>query len=583
VDHETHLRRRVRWFALGIALLGICIFMPSLRSPFLLDDYLHASMVNGTFPASRSPFDLYDFVTDADRGVLFARGILPWWTHPHLTIRFFRPLSSGLLWIDHALYGHRPVLLHLQSFAWWLAAVLALRALYARTFRPRVTLLATTIFAFAPCHAIPLAWIANREALVSLALGTMGLGAYLHWRDPARAKGRRARDAALAAMFFGLAMLGGEYALSFAGYVLAFELLRRGAPVLERVVGTLPFALPAAIYLGVRAALHYGAAGSAFYSDPMRDPLTFLRTVPWRVNVLLVDGWWGYEAEAGPMASRLALASALGATTLLLVVPMRRMFKGLAAGEREAASWLLLGSLFAIGPVLAVVPSPRLLGTPMIGIAAVVALLLDRAWFPRVAATKGWSAELTGLAAIALGFAHLVHGPVTAWLAGKRMRDEAVNFMDRAAWLRDKLSNPLNAEIAILRGNADMFFGPFALDPTGAPPKDWRVLAYAGHVLVRRQDARTLELIVPPGKGLFPVGAGDLFRSADLALRPGDEIDVATMHVRILETGPHGPTRARFVFDEDIDQSPYVWVTDDHDGFHDAKLPAPGFGAPFDP
>src|SRR5580658_562131 len=87
--------------------IGVLVFLPSLLSPLVLDDYLHASMVRGTFPAPRGIFDLYDFVSDADRRILIDRGVLPWWTHPAFTIRFFRPLSSALLWFSHkTLHDH---------------------------------------------------------------------------------------------------------------------------------------------------------------------------------------------------------------------------------------------------------------------------------------------------------------------------------------------------------------------------------------------------------------------------------------------------------------------------------------------
>src|SRR5690348_15904405 len=90
-------RRGIRRFDARIALMlillvGTLAFLPALRSPFMLDDYMHTSMVEGTFPGQRGPFDLYDFVNDTDRGVFMTRGLLPWWTHPKLTIRFFRPL-----------------------------------------------------------------------------------------------------------------------------------------------------------------------------------------------------------------------------------------------------------------------------------------------------------------------------------------------------------------------------------------------------------------------------------------------------------------------------------------------------------
>src|SRR5689334_10732922 len=78
-----------RHFLAALFLVGALVNSPALRSAYLLDDYLHASMVAGVYPTPRGPFDLYNFVSDADRDVLVDRGMLPWWSDPRLTIRFF--------------------------------------------------------------------------------------------------------------------------------------------------------------------------------------------------------------------------------------------------------------------------------------------------------------------------------------------------------------------------------------------------------------------------------------------------------------------------------------------------------------
>src|SRR4051794_28837520 len=91
----------VRW-RLGLLLVlllgGALVHLPAVRCPFILDDYMHASMIEGSIGVRRGPFDLYDFVNDVDRATFLERGLLPWWSHPRLTIRFFRPLSSALRW-----------------------------------------------------------------------------------------------------------------------------------------------------------------------------------------------------------------------------------------------------------------------------------------------------------------------------------------------------------------------------------------------------------------------------------------------------------------------------------------------------
>src|SRR3954466_2834445 len=64
--------------------IGAILFSPALTTPLFLDDHLQGAMVEGTFPAARSPLNLYDFVDDGDRKMLTDRGLLPWWSHPQL-------------------------------------------------------------------------------------------------------------------------------------------------------------------------------------------------------------------------------------------------------------------------------------------------------------------------------------------------------------------------------------------------------------------------------------------------------------------------------------------------------------------
>lgn len=538
-------------------------------------------MVEGTFPARRGVLDLYDFVDDGDRVALLARGLLPWWTDPRLTIRFFRPLSSALLYLDHRLFSHAALPMHLHSLAWWAAAVLAARALFRRALPERPALLATAIFALSPCHALPLAWVANREALISLAFGALGVAAHARWVER-----RGVRDFATAAALFALALLGGgEYALSFGGYVLAMDLVRKGERPLSRVASWLPFLVPAALYLALRGALGYGSVGSGFYSDPLKAPGTFLANAPMRALSLVGSAWLTLDTEAwrsGVM--RWLLLAIVLAGGFAMFHATRRALARLTAEQRRTATWLLLGSALALAPVLAVVPARRLLGTSMLGVAALVALVLDRAWFPtpdEEAEPKSRVAALGSLAAMALGFAHLVHGPGTSWLQARQHRNDGLDFATRVTFLRGAVGDPTSAQIAFVRGLAGDFFAPFALDPRGATPRRWTVLAQSGHVLALRRDERTLELVTPHGRGLYPIGERNLYRPADAPLRAGAEIAAPGMRVTVLEVEESGPRVVRFEFDDDPER--LTWMTDDFDEMRPASLPKVGFGTPFDP
>lgn len=574
--------RKRAWLPLALLLLaGVIVYLPALRSPYLLDDYLHASMIDGTFPARRGPFDLYNFVDDADRATLIERGMIPWWSHPRLTIRFFRPLSSALLWADHRLLGNGPLPLHVHSLAWWAAVVLAARAFFRRAFSARVAWLATVIFALAPCHVLPLAWLANREALISLGFGTLALTAYLRWRAELRP-----RDGAAAAALFAIALLGGEYAVCLGGYVVAFELLRRGDGLGRRGLGLLPFAAPAAAYLFVRARLGYGAAGSGFYTDPFHETRAFLGVAPRRLGTLLADLWLTLDNQTlSADTPAWALALLVLGVGALLVVPLRRTLTRLDDAPRATASWLLLGSFLALTPVLAVVPSPRLLGASLLGVAPVVALLLDHAWFSGVTPPPGrrGAAELTGIAALLLGFAHLVHGPVTSWLVGRHFAGTAVLFASNAAALRAKIADPASAEVVVIRGLGGSFFLPFALDKHGAPPARWRILAQTGHALALRRGPRTLDILVPAGQGVFPIGSGNLFRNERLQVNVGDTYAVPGLRATILEMGAQGPRAVRYELERDLEEPPYTWISEGLDGYRETPPPQVGFGEPLDP
>src|SRR5262245_912453 len=72
------------------------------------DDYSLLAQIERTVPALShgSPIDLYRFIPDrAELDVFVKFGPVPWFADPSLKIHFFRPLSSLLLTLDHALWG----------------------------------------------------------------------------------------------------------------------------------------------------------------------------------------------------------------------------------------------------------------------------------------------------------------------------------------------------------------------------------------------------------------------------------------------------------------------------------------------
>jgi len=242
---------------------------------------------------------------------------------------------------------------------------------------------------------------------------------------------------------------------------------------------------------------------------------------------------------------------------------------------------MLMGSQLSLVPLLAVEPGPRVLGMAVLGLAPVVALVLDRAWFPPSPLPRGGVDELVGLTALVLGFFQLVHGPGTAWLVGAYCQRRSRDFAAGVAELRDRLGDLHDKEIIVLHARSEnSFFMPFALDPDGKPLARWRILATTGHVLALRHGARNLELVVSKEQSLF---SWDLFRQSSSSPAAGDVFDTHGLRAKVLEVGPLGPRRVEFEFDRDLDAPDLAWIAESSQGtYPSVTLPQPPFGMPFD-
>ncbi len=572
------LRRFPAWAVVPVVLsVGALLFLPAVLCPLFLDDYLQAAMIRGAFPAKRGPFDLYNFIDDSVRRALFEEGALPWWASPNIKLKFFRPLSSALRWLDHS-YLRAPMLMHLHSLAWWVAASLAARVLFRRLFSNRIATLAFIVFALAPCHALPLAWLANREALVALTFSALGLAAYVRFRLEGAAW-----LAVVSMTFFALGMMSGEYALCITGYIVAFEVFRRGDTILRRAVGLVPFALPAGAYLVVRRLLDYGARGSGFYTDPFVDVLAFLKVAPLRFLTLFGDAWLAPDLDS--YRPRWIAIPFVAMVVALAWVPVRRMLASLDTPRKNVLSFMVLGSALSLLPVTSVIPSFRLLEASMLGVAAGVATFLDFVWFPVAGAPVHGSSRavrLTGFVALMFGFAHLVRGPVLATVTGIGVHNRANGFRGHADFIRDLLTGSPKQHLVFVLAPEETLFLPYMLMAEGITPPKLVALADVSHVLLLAKDEHTLQAIVPSDRTLVPQGEGSLFRDDSAPLRRGAWVSVNGMRATVLEVGEAGPTSARFAFDDEYDSPDLLWVSAGGSSLHTVDLPEPGFGLPVD-
>ncbi len=563
-----------------VLLLGALLFAPTVNTPFLFDDLMHSSMVEGTFVAERDALSLYDFVTEPDRAAYVEKGHLPWWSHPELSIRFLRPLASALRFGEQRLFGPSAPLMHLHSFLWWVLSVLSARALYRRIASARAALIAVAIFALGPWHVFPLAWIANREILLTLACGAYALNWHVRWQ-----RSGQSRDALIALLLYVLCVATGEYAMCLAGYVVGLEWARSGVGVRKRVIGLALYFTPALIYLALRATFGYGTVASSFYIDPLAAPGQFLLRAPERAIMLLAEGWltlgstpWGTTLPKGMVAILVACAA------LALLGPLRQVAAGLPRDRRRLLLAALFGSLVAIVPVLSVAPAPRLLGASALGMSIVLGCLLDHAWFGTAAQSAPGSRfrkEWLGAVATLFAFAHFVHGPARSALSARELRQSSSAFAASTARIAADVPSLTGAQFMVLRGMGGSFFGPFALHPRGMAPKSWNVLALTGHVLVKRTGRHSIELITGRHAALYPCGRDNLFRDESEPLAVGDSLAIPGGRVTVLELAHGCPRRAALHFDAPADD--IIWLQEKFMGLERLTLPEVGFGMPLDP
>jgi hypothetical protein len=565
---------------IAFAILVVLVHLPALQAPLILDDYAHMAMIDGKYVGHRGVFDLYDFVDGSNRAAAIDLGVIPWWTTPDFVVRFFRPLASALLWIDYRVFGHGGgVAAHLDSLLWWGVGTVAVYALLAGAFSRRVGWIGGFVFALAACHVLPLAWVASRAALLSTATGALALGTYSRWREQ-----RRPRDGVASAALFALAAAAGEYTLCFTGYALAIEATRGREGVARRTLGAATFALPIGAYLLARSLLHYGAHGGGLYHDPLHDIGTFARGAPRRLAVLLTSAWlaiddhWSVAAPAGTLAVMTLVGAAV------LAMPVAKTIASLDSVQKRRAIWLLAGSFISIAPVLSVEASVRLLGPSMIGVSGIIALVIDRAWFPPVPQPRrGW-AELSSLVALGLAFVHLARAPIDTLMGLRAVA--ALNGADtyRMRWVAEHA--PGHSEVVAIRtvSAPALVFAPFTIG--GPTPVRWRVLTFmSGRPLLLRTGQRAIELVASTAQPLFPVGPGQLFRDRDEVYRAGDVVNLEGMKVTILQIDDKNglPRRIRYEFDRDLDDPSILWVTEGDWGFREQELPVKGYGEPMQP
>lgn len=511
------------WSRFPRALALLCT-LPSLWNGLAVDDYTHALMLDGggfermlvapaappsgsTTAEGRGParnLDLFRFVSADPEQVarIRARGILPWFVADELHLAFWRPVSAFTHLVDAWLWPDRPAFAHAHSLIWF-ALLLALAASVYRQLSPTptVALLALTLYALDDARAIPVGWVANRNALVSAVFALAAFRAYIA-PLPHRSRVHQLAGPAL----LGVALLGGEAALGVLGYMVAHALFLETSPTRLRLARLAPYLLTVVAWRVLYTALGYGARGSGLYIDPLANPLRFMGAVLERLPVLLAAQ---LTLPLGDLSAFLSGAGrwALLASSLTLLALVGVALRGRIVRTPLQRFWLTGMGLSAI-PVCATFPNERLLILVGLGGMGLIALLIAELWGAtsnRSVASNRAAPRLATrerFAAIALVGVHLVLSPLHLPLR--------VSLPGRLDTMLERASDQLPADVSIgrqtliLLNPPDFFYSSQVLLRRAAlaeplPARMHGLVFGTAGLSTTRIDERTLEARIPGG------------------------------------------------------------------------------------
>jgi hypothetical protein len=579
-------------------LAGLGLFWPSLDQGVFADDYVALAMMDGAFAAPRGPLDLFNFASGdpQDVAALKRLGSIPWWAPPDFRVSFMRPLSSALWHVDRALFGTWYAGYHWHSLLAWALLASAAALLYRTLLPAGIGLIAVPIFALDHSLHFATVWLSNRGGLYATAIGALALVCHVRAREQ-----KQPRYLVLSALLWSVALAFGEWAFPMLAYVLAYELLDHGSAlgadprrdsVPMRMLALAPATALGVAFVVLRAKLGYGATGSGAYVDPADETGLFVGALIGRVPVFVGDmmfnvsaAWWDHGSPWRQTFLDLELISpelwarmpywrffhtAIGLSACVLVavlygvVVRRRPIR-----ERKRLTFLLVGGLMSLVPVVGSFPSTRLTMAAFIGVAPLIAVTL-RALFARAYAMCTRS---TGHAAAAYAAACGVialHGvsPLT-----ERIGLMVDGHRTTAQWVGRAPLDPARVaeqHVYLLASTefTTTFFFAYIWAAQGKPvPKSVQPLVAAPYAFdVERTGPNTL-LIQTLGGGLLGSSQEYMFRSWRVPARAGERFELDGVRVTVLREYAGEPQAIALDFDLPLDDPSQVVLVATREGF----------------
>ncbi len=553
------------WALVAVILLGLLLHVPGIRFGFFADDHSHQLVLDGTIRhPTLGPGALYDFGAFSDQSEDFKSGALAWWTSRDWTLRFFRPLTSWSLTLDHALYGRNPLGYHITNFALYTLLLFLAHRLYVGVgFSRPVALLALLLFAVTDDSMLPVGWLANRNSLLEV-LFTVSAVLVVVRHGPSVVGLAGGFLFALAAC---LAKESGVVAPALVALALAWRERRDGRSSLSRAGrygAVVALVLPLAYVAGL---LHAGyGARSVFYATPWTDPLAYGA----RLGILLATGslalMSAWATEIVIFQPELLVPDVIAAVAI--VVPIALIIRRQVA-RLPAAGFFALWMLVSVLPQAGTPPSGRLLFGASIGSSAILALFLSstlsREARPRCSRSALAVARLVALCA-------LLFSPLA--LLGGQLQLVRNNAFVSSAIVQADVGEP-----SLGQREAFLLQSPTAFVPL-APLATWLFLTGDRNVRFwpmqfgrrglrwTRVDERTFDLESLDEPFLVDVFEGVLLSSRSTPPE-GSRWQTALFNVEALRVDERGLRTVRIVLDRPLDEARLRFLT-----WRDGKLRA---------
>jgi hypothetical protein len=544
---------------LVVAILAAVGMLPALTAGWQMDDYFQRVTLLG-YGDTRPINTFIQYIDRAHNLKQMNYGTMPWWGSPDLHQAFLRYASTLTMMFDYHLWPNYPALMHLHSLLWLSAVVLVAALLYREVLGATwIAGLAALMYALDGAHAVPAAYLANRNALIACCFGFLSVLAFVRWRKHGQ---RRTRW--LSMLMLALALSAGEMGLATVAYLVSYALTIDGDGIRARLMRLLPHGGVLGAWALIYKLGNFGSQGSGFYLDPLHNPLGFAVSFCQRAAFLLMGQWSPIPAEMS-MAYAPGTSAALHISVFSFAIAaiVVVLFIPLVVRDRVARFWGL-GAMLSLVPIAAVGPENRVLGFVGLGSMALLAQLTQfvfagasDAWVPRVWKGFAWAATLVLL------LIHLIAAP----LLGIARIDYQANVnsrMDRAMASVPSDKRIESQDLVLINPPDHIYlvtaiWAVHRLDNLPMP-RHMRALSTGGTLEVTRVGPRSLRVGFPDG--FFPTAFSRFVRSPNDRFATGQHFELPGISVVVEALDAQGdPEQVQYEFPVPLEDPSLRWVS----------------------